>query len=654
MEDSTRQEAGAAASPSCPHADRCPGCPLIRVAYSNQCATKRARVVQAIAPYATLAAVEVAPTLPAEAIVDYRVRAKLIVGRGPSIGLYDSGRRHQIVDIPECLVLAPLLRRTADAMRALLREPSEHAGAALIPSTGHGVGALCALDLRLSTDASGTQSVLLTLVLDEARVPDEPRLVAAAAAIQAIAPWVAGVAVNQRSAHAPQVLGPSTRVIAGASLVRDHDPAGAYQLSGYGAFVQAHPEQARLLRRHLREALEAASCLQGRRVVDVYGGAGAIGIELAQAGAHVTMIESFAPAAQNALEAAREQAACSQTLRGTFQVRVGDAAHELRRVAAEGRPVDAVVVNPPRRGVDSIARRAIAGLAPKLLAYVSCHPDSLARDLDHFARLGYRAARVVPVDMMPLTEQVETLAILEPAPLPAPAILYQDEAFLIVAKGPDEPIAEATGYPVSFLQRLQRLTTAPRTNRHGAPTRPSATPTPIGAMATGASGALLLAFDPHCIRSRLRSGDLQVELTYVALVRGVPAARGEIVLRPPTSARPPKQGESHKPVAPERVPFERLERLGRHALLAVRTGIVATDALRSALARMAHPVVGDERWGHAPTNRHMAERHGLTRLFLHGSTVGIRGQHGPPVVAKAPLWADLEAVLASLRRPEPA
>ena len=61
------------------------------------------------------------------------------------------------------------------------------------------------------------------------------------------------------------------------------------------------------------------------------------------------------------------------------------------------------------------ARERLAQLAPKTIAYVSCDPDTLARDLDHFSRLGYAAERLQPIDMIPLTEEIETVATLRQA-----------------------------------------------------------------------------------------------------------------------------------------------------------------------------------------------------------------------------------------------
>src|SRR6185369_8017593 len=142
-----------------------------------------------------------------------------------------------------------------------------------------------------------------------------------------------------------------------------------------------------------------------------------------------------------------------QGLRG-LDVRTGDVADVVSSLADQGETFDAVVMNPPRRGVSPAAREMIALLGAPLLIYVSCDPDTLARDLDHFSRLGYTASELVPFDMIPLTEEVETVCILRRSPPPPPRILYDDEDIIVVDKGLHEPVKPDDGeYGSSLLNR---------------------------------------------------------------------------------------------------------------------------------------------------------------------------------------------------------
>jgi len=105
----------------CPHAARCPGCPLIACAPEAQLAAKAERVARALAPFAVLRALAPEPVRAAPTATDYRTRAKLVVAPGPRVGLYaDVG--HEVLDLPGCRVLAPVVAAGAAHLRALLAD----------------------------------------------------------------------------------------------------------------------------------------------------------------------------------------------------------------------------------------------------------------------------------------------------------------------------------------------------------------------------------------------------------------------------------------------------------------------------------------------------------------------------------------------------
>jgi len=161
----------------CPHADRCSGCPLIELDYDAQLEHKRARLASAHAAYVELRELPVARVVGTSARTHYRTRAKLMVAPGPRVGLFAKGTEHEVVDLPDCRVLSPLLLEVSAKIRALAAAPAPAAGRALSPE---GTGALAAIDLREVVGREGSR-VLVTLVL--ADLPSPPELDAAAAAI---------------------------------------------------------------------------------------------------------------------------------------------------------------------------------------------------------------------------------------------------------------------------------------------------------------------------------------------------------------------------------------------------------------------------------------------------------------------------------------
>src|SRR5207245_1854553 len=89
------------------------------------------------------------------------------------------------------------------------------------------------------------------------------------------------------------------------------------------------------------------------------------------------------------------------------------------------------------------------------IVYVSCDPETLARDLDHFTRLGYAPASLHPLDMIPLTDEVETIAVIRRSDVPAPRIHYEDDDVVIVDKSPHEPTTPQGEYASSLLDRVR-------------------------------------------------------------------------------------------------------------------------------------------------------------------------------------------------------
>ncbi|MEB2311846.1 MAG: RsmD family RNA methyltransferase [Sorangiineae bacterium] len=569
-------------SVNCPHAERCGGCPLIHLDYHAGLAEKQERARRAFSRYPSLA-LEPRAVRPAPTVVDYRVRAKFVVGPGAQVGLY-AAASHEVVDIPECRVLTPTVRAVVAALRSRAAEPS--------PADAAVFDALVAIDAREVSDG-GAPRALLTLVLDAAREVPERALAAAAAALMSAAPELAGVSVSRRARDAVQLLGAGHRLVRGVGRAPDRIGEVTH-LAVPGAFVQAHRAQAAALHAALVAALERAlGGLAGKRGVELYAGSGAIGLALAHAGMTMTLVESYPEAAAAARDAARELPS------GAVEVITGDAGRVARALARDRVRPDVVVVDPPRRGLEPAARVALAALEPRALAYVSCNPETLARDLSHLVELGYRAAPPEPFDMIPLTEELECLAVLTRGAPPPLRVLHADDQWLVVDKPPHED-------PRHLLQRVRRVVGFAEARA-------------AVSLHTEASGALPFTHStaPSAVRVR-----------FVAAVRGV--------TRPSGSVNRPLGG------APARTRYRRLGVAHGHSLLEILAEPGSPEQLRRHLAGLGHPVLGDTRFGHGPTNRHVAERHGLDRLFLHASRVELDpGGHGNEIVVSCALPGDL-------------
>lgn len=179
-------------------------------------------------------------------------------------------------------------------------------------------------------------------------------------------------------------------------IVGDRRPSRSLQ-PPVASFAQVNPEVAVNLRKYL---ISIVSAYSPETVVDAYSGVGDTAIVFARNGAKVTAIELDSDAARW----------CALHLpEGSVSVRA-----RVEEALAGALPADAVVLNPPRSGADSQVTETLqnASIKPRVIAYVSCNPATLARDV---ARLpGYRVKSVVPFDMFPQTAHVETVCELVP------------------------------------------------------------------------------------------------------------------------------------------------------------------------------------------------------------------------------------------------
>lgn len=430
-------------------------------------------------------------------------------------------------------------------------------------------------------------------------------------------PEVAGVAVNFHEGDAPQILGSETLPLAGVSAAPDRLGSSVH-LATFGSFVQAHRGQAARVHSMLAEALGITGREPRRpRVLDLYGGSGAMALGLAAAGARVRTVESFAPAVAQA-----RAAAASQKL--DVEAECDDVTAALRSAVERRERFDALVVNPPRRGVSPQAREWMARLEPQIIAYVSCDPETLARDLDHLSRLGYAATALKPLDMIPLTDEVETVAVLRRAGVPAPRIVYEDAEILVVEKGPHEPTTPQGEYAGSLLARVRRLSGAESA-------------VALQRLDVGTSGLVTFARRPERVArwEAVLSADTARKI-YVVAARGVAPNKGAITrdLR--------EDGKPH----PARTRYRRLAVASGHSVLRVVPEQGRLHQIRRHLAAIGHPVIGDDRYGHPMTNRYFEEKNGLDRTFLHCVRLEIdHPDTGQRLRIESPLPGDLRAVL---------
>jgi 23S rRNA (uracil1939-C5)-methyltransferase len=591
----------------CPHAAECAGCGLIALPYGEQLAVKRARLSLALRHYGELCVLGPSAVQAASPIEGYRTRAKLVVGKHGELGLYARGS-HRVVDIPGCLVLAPVVARTVRALRELCGD----------------VPALHAIDVREVIGTAGGQSALVTLIGEI----EESLLTELVAKVMAL-PDVVTVAIAAPSEG--RVLGRAPIVQAGEAAARDRLFAhGPFTEVSPGAFVQAHREQAHAITERIAGLVSARRA----RVLELHAGSGLLALALAQRGATVTAIESYAPACEGITRAAR-----AQGLAERVHVIASDAGKALRELQESRARFEAVVVNPPRRGLSPEVRARIARLGPGKLVYVACEPATLARDLAGFAQLGLRTRKLEGFDMIPQSGEVECLALLEPSVAPPLRVLYEDDALLVLDKPPHVPTTpdEAHKSFTDARKRKQVLSLLERVavERGLKPASIAA----IHRLDVGTSGVCLVAKRKSAVAGFARALS-EGQKRYVGLARGVTHKKG--TLAQPLKER--ERGVQRELAATTR--YVRKQVVAGHSLLELSPLEGRTHQIRRHLAQIGHPIVGDARYGHRPSNQHFEHVLGLDRSFLHLREIELtHPTSGATLRFQATLAPDLEAVL---------
>ena len=172
------------------------------------------------------------------------------------------------------------------------------------------------------------------------------------------------------------------------------------------SFYQVNPEQTEVL---YAKAIEFAALTGKETVIDAYCGIGTIGLCAAGRAKQVIGVERNPDAVRNACA----NAAANKINNARFIC--ADATDWMRAAAQpnSGLPhPDVVFLDPPREGSTPACIDAVAAMKPKRVVYVSCNPETLARDLTHLTRRGWKALKIQPVDMFPHTEHVETVVLL--------------------------------------------------------------------------------------------------------------------------------------------------------------------------------------------------------------------------------------------------
>ncbi|MCT0214409.1 23S rRNA (uracil(1939)-C(5))-methyltransferase RlmD [Synechococcus sp. CS-1324] len=378
--------------PPCILAGNCGGCSVQHLDDPAQALWKQDLLQETLRRIGGLQ-LPVEPILAAHSPLGYRNRAVIPLERTSEgllrAGFYRSGT-HRIVNMNRCPVLDPRI----DRLITPLKHDLEVSDWPVDVNLREG-GGLRHLALRLGHH---TGEVLLTLISSHDDLPD---LQAQAEIWMDRWPELVGVCLNLQPRATNTLMGPSTSCIAGRPWLIERFGGLQYQI-GPDTFFQVNTPQAEQLLPLLDAALQPS---QAARIVDAFCGIGTFSLPLAAAGAQVLGLEQHAGSIA--------QARINASLNGLagVELETADVAVALPEAL---RHADALLLDPPRKGLPASVCEAIRAAPPQRLAYLSCNPASLARDLARLCAEGsLRLLSVQPFDFFPQTSHVEALAVLE-------------------------------------------------------------------------------------------------------------------------------------------------------------------------------------------------------------------------------------------------
>ena len=198
------------------------------------------------------------------------------------------------------------------------------------------------------------------------------------------------------------VLGDRNIVLYGKGYIEDVLCNNRFRISAQ-SFYQINPVQTQKL---YEKAVELANLTGEEIAIDAYCGIGTIGMTAASKAKTVLGIELNALAVKDAIANARANHVTN------IHFLQGDAGEQMTQMAEEGSHADVVFMDPPRSGSSEVFMDSVAVLNPKRIVYVSCNPQTLARDLKYLAKKGYHTKQATPVDMFPWSAHVETVVLL--------------------------------------------------------------------------------------------------------------------------------------------------------------------------------------------------------------------------------------------------
>ena len=373
----------------CPVHKKCGGCQYQNKSYEEQLMIKESNVRRLLKPYCKTQSI-----LGMDNPHFYRNKVHAVFDhdrKGNAIsGVYEAGT-HKVVPVDSCLIEDQQADKIIVTIRSMLKSFKIKT---YDEDTGYGL-----LRHVLVRKGFSTGEIMVVLVTASPVFPSRNNFVKA---LREQHPEITTIVQNVNDRTDSMVLGSQDKVLFGKGYIEDCLCGCTFRISPQ-SFYQVNPIQTEVL---YSKAIELAGLTGREKVFDAYCGIGTIGMIAASKARKVIGVEMNKDAVRDAIQNTK----INQIKNVRFYC--ADATKFMVDMAIQGERADVVFLDPPRSGSTKACLDAIVKMHPKKVVYVSCNPETLARDLGFLTKKGYRAETAVPVDCFPWTGHVESVVLM--------------------------------------------------------------------------------------------------------------------------------------------------------------------------------------------------------------------------------------------------
>lgn len=379
--------------PDCETYQRCGGCDLRHMTYENTLRIKKQNVQNLIDRELKLD-INVEETIGMSNPYNYRNKAQYPVGVDkygkPSIGVF-AKMSHTIIPMENCKIQTEVSQDIAKTILDFIKEEDIEV---YKEETGEGIFRHIVIKV-----GKYTNEIMCILVLNKTGFKEEQKLVKL---LIKKYPNIKTIVKNVNNKNTNVILGEKNINIFGSGYIEDKLGKYIFKISPM-SFYQVNSIQAENL---YNIAIEAAELNKEDILFDLYCGIGTIGIFASEYVKKVYGIEIV----EQAISDAKENAKINQISNAEFIA--GDVEYVFDELINKKSIFPtAIIVDPPRKGLDDKTIENILKIKPKKLVYISCNPATMVRDLKQTEEI-YNIKKVQPVDMFPFTKHVETVSVL--------------------------------------------------------------------------------------------------------------------------------------------------------------------------------------------------------------------------------------------------